>query len=71
MVSNQDVIYQVDDPVAIIRLNRPDKLNAFTGNTLAELRGAVEEAERDPKVVGIIITGEGRGFCSGLDAEAL
>lgn len=70
-MSNQDIIYQVDDPVAIIRLNRPEKLNAFTHNTLAELRQAVEEAGRDPNVVGIVITGEGRGFCAGLDVEAL
>jgi enoyl-CoA hydratase/carnithine racemase len=71
MVSNQDVIYQVDDPVAIIKLNRPTKLNAFTHNTLAELRRAVEDARSDARVVGIVITGEGRGFCAGLDTEAL
>lgn len=71
MVSNQDVIYQVDDPVAIIRLNRPDKLNAFTHHTLAELRRSVEDAANDSSVVGIVITGEGRGFCAGLDVADL
>ena len=71
MANYQDIVYEVDDPVAIIRLNRPTKLNAFTGNTLVELRRAVETAHDDPAVVGIVITGEGRGFCAGLDTEAL
>jgi enoyl-CoA hydratase/carnithine racemase len=71
MANYQDIVYEVDDPVAIIRLNRPTKLNAFTNNTLVELRDAVETARDDPAVVGIVITGEGRGFCAGLDTEAL
>lgn len=71
MPAPTDIIYEVDDPVAIIRLNRPDKLNAFTHETLAQLRQAIEQAQHDRRVVGIIITGEGRGFCAGLDAEVL
>jgi enoyl-CoA hydratase/carnithine racemase len=71
MSSNTDVIYEVDDPIAIIRLNRPEKLNAFTHETLAQLRQAVHKAQHDRRVVGIVITGEGRGFCAGLDAEVL
>lgn len=71
MAKYQDIVFEVDDPVAIIRLNRPTKLNAFTNNTLVELRDAVETARDDPAVVGIVITGEGRGFCAGLDTEAL
>lgn len=67
----EDIIYEVTDPVAVIRLNRPDRLNAFTYRTLAELRDAVEKAAADKAVVGIVITGEGRGFCAGLDAETL
>ncbi len=66
-----DVIYEVDDPVAVIRLNRPAKLNAFTHTTLSELREAVELASDDSRVIGIVITGEGRGFCAGLDANVL
>jgi enoyl-CoA hydratase/carnithine racemase len=66
-----DIIYEVDDPVAIIRLDRPGKLNAFTHETLAQLRQAVDMAHGDKRVVGIVITGEGRGFCAGLDAEVL
>jgi enoyl-CoA hydratase/carnithine racemase len=66
-----DLTYEVTDPSAVITLNRPDKLNAFTPNTLAELRNAVDRAAADPLVVGIIITGAGRGFCAGLDSAEL
>jgi enoyl-CoA hydratase/carnithine racemase len=67
----QDITYVVEDPVATITLDRPDKLNAFTSRTLAELRDAVQRAADDPAVVGIVITGAGRGFSAGLDADQL
>lgn len=63
--------YAVDDPVALITLDRPHTLNALTYGMLEEFRESVEAAAADPAVVGIVITGEGRGFCSGLDAEVL
>ena len=66
-----DISLEIADPVALIRLNRPAKLNAFTYPMLAEIRRAVDEAAADPRVVGIVITGNGRGFCAGLDAETL
>jgi enoyl-CoA hydratase/carnithine racemase len=66
-----DIEVDIQDPVALIRLNRPEKLNAFTYHTLAELRRAIDAAAVDPRVVGIVITGNGRGFCSGLDAQVL
>jgi enoyl-CoA hydratase/carnithine racemase len=66
-----DIEYEVSDPVALIRLNRPEKLNALTYHTLAEIRSAIDAAANDPAVVGIVITGNGRGFCSGLDAQTL
>ena len=66
-----DVLYEVADPVATVTLNRPEKLNAFTYNTLSEIREAVERAASDPAVVGIVITGAGRGFCAGLDGAVL
>ena len=67
----QDIEVEIADPVALIRLARPDKLNAFTYPMLGEIRAAVDAAATDPRVVGIVITGKGRGFCAGLDAEAL
>ncbi len=66
-----EIVVEIADPVATIRLNRPDKLNALTYPMLAELRRAIEAAAADPAVVGIVITGNGRGFCSGLDAAVL
>jgi enoyl-CoA hydratase/carnithine racemase len=70
-VEYRDIELEVADPVALIRLARPDKLNAFTYPMLAEIRAAVDAAAADPRVVGIVITGKGRGFCAGLDSEAL
>ncbi len=66
-----DILYEVSDPVAIITLNRPERLNAFTRAMLVDLRAAFDDAAANPDVVGIIIAGNGRGFCAGLDAEAL
>jgi enoyl-CoA hydratase/carnithine racemase len=63
--------YEIDDPVATITLDRPRTLNALTHQMLAAFRDAVEAAADDPAVVAIVVTGEGRGFCSGLDAEVL
>lgn len=65
------VVYSVTDPVAVVRLNRPDRLNALNADVLNALREAIRQAEDDPAVVGIVITGTGRGFCSGWDADAL
>ena len=67
----QDILYQVDDPVAVITMNRPNALNAFTVRMLAEIRHALASAEADPRVVGIVLTGAGRGFCAGMDMNAL
>jgi enoyl-CoA hydratase/carnithine racemase len=67
----EQVLYDVTDPVATITFNRPEFLNAFTTQMGVELRHAVGEAERDPRVVGIIITGAGRGFCAGADMKML
>jgi enoyl-CoA hydratase/carnithine racemase len=67
----EEILYDVSDPVATITFNRPDRLNAFTQRMGEELRAAVGEAERDPRVVGIVITGAGRGFCAGADMKML
>jgi enoyl-CoA hydratase/carnithine racemase len=67
----EDITFTTDGPVATITLNRPDKLNAATYRMLAEIRHAVDRAERNADVVGIVITGAGRGFCAGMDMAAL
>ena len=69
--SYQDIIYQVDEPSAVITLNRPDKMNAWTGNMEKEFKHALAAAEADERVVGIIITGAGRAFCAGADMGGL
>lgn len=67
----RDIVYRINDPVAVITLNRPDALNAFTNRMLAEIKHALAAAEQDPQVVGIVLTGAGRGFCPGMDMNAL
>jgi enoyl-CoA hydratase/carnithine racemase len=68
---NQETLYQVDERVATITLNRPDKLNAWTAVMEREVRAAMEEAERDENVRVIVLTGAGRGFCAGADMSLL
>ncbi|HEX3333994.1 MAG TPA: enoyl-CoA hydratase-related protein [Acidimicrobiales bacterium] len=63
--------YEVRDRVATVTLNRPDRLNAWTGRMHAEYRALLARAEADPGVRVIVVTGAGRGFCAGADAKAL
>ncbi len=66
-----EIRYDVDDPVAVITLNRPDAMNAWTSTMGDEIHDALLRAEADSKVVGIIVTGEGRAFCAGADMKVL
>jgi len=63
--------YEVADSIATIRLDRPEKLNAFTYGMVDEIRATVRRAAEDDNVIGIIITGSGRAFCAGLDTGDL
>lgn len=67
----KDLLYEVTEPVATITFNRPDRLNALTNRMYAELKHALAEAESDERVVGIILTGAGRGFSAGADMQGL
>jgi enoyl-CoA hydratase/carnithine racemase len=67
----ETILYEVDDPVATITLNRPEAMNAWTNRMDHEIRDAVAKASADPAVVGIIITGAGRAFCAGADMKLL
>jgi enoyl-CoA hydratase/carnithine racemase len=67
----EQILYEVEDPVATIRLNRPDRLNAWTDRMGEEVRHALAAAEADKSVVAIVLTGAGRGFCAGADLKNL
>jgi enoyl-CoA hydratase/carnithine racemase len=66
-VSYQDILYDVEDGILTVTLNRPDKLNAFTSLMLEEIIDAVDRADADDAVRAVIFTGAGRGFCAGAD----
>lgn len=63
----ETIRYEVKDGVAWLYLNRPDKLNAFTAQMNREIKDAIKDASKDDKVRCVVITGEGRAFCSGQD----
>ena len=67
----EHILYEVEAPVATITLNRPAQLNAWTALMGQEVREAVRLATADAEVVGIVLTGAGRGFCAGADVGAL
>ncbi|MGD9935169.1 MAG: enoyl-CoA hydratase/isomerase family protein [Dehalococcoidia bacterium] len=64
------ILYEVEDRVATITLNKPERLNAFDDQMLADWHDAIVEADQDPGVGAVIITGAGRGFCSGMNVQA-
>jgi len=65
----QEIIYAVEDYIATITLNRPEALNAFSDTMIDEWADAIEAAQKDPKVRVLVVTGAGRGFCSGMDVR--
>lgn len=67
----EQIIYNVDDAVAWVTLNRPARLNAWTNVMECEVRSAMQKAEHDEAVRVIVLTGAGRGFCSGADVQGM
>jgi enoyl-CoA hydratase/carnithine racemase len=67
----QELLYEVEDPIATISFHRPERLNAMTNRMADELKHAVARAEADERAVAIVLTGAGRGFCAGADLQGL
>lgn len=66
----QTILWEVRDRTGVITLNRPERLNAIDNVMRRELEDVVRKAEADPEVWTLIVTGNGRGFCSGADLKA-
>lgn len=67
----EDILYTVQDQIALITLNRPERLNAWTHAMGSSVRRAFDAAAQDDKVRVIVLTGAGRGFCAGADMGML
>ncbi len=65
----EKLLYTVEDHVASIRLNTPDKLNALSLKSWRELAAAFRQAQADDEVYSILLSGEGKAFCSGFDMD--
>ena len=69
-MSYEQILYEQRDDVALVTLNRPTRLNAWTPPMASELADAFERANTDRAIGAIVMTGAGRGFCAGADMEA-
>src|SRR5918997_2971256 len=69
-VEYEQIAYEVEDQVATITLDRPDQLNAFTGQMMNEMLDAFDRIDADDDVRAVIVTGRGRGFCAGADLSS-
>jgi enoyl-CoA hydratase/carnithine racemase len=69
-MSYKEILYDVADNILTITLNRPEKLNAFTGTMMSEMIDAFQRANKDDDIRCIIVTGSGRAFCAGADLSA-
>lgn len=65
------VLYEVRDRVALVTLNRPERMNAWTGELENRYFDLLQQATDDDEVVAIVVTGAGRGFCPGADMDLL
>lgn len=70
MADDQDVLYVVDEGVATLTLNRPERMNTISGPMLDQITALLVRANEDPAVRVVVLTGTGRAFCAGLDLNA-
>ena len=67
--AHSQITCEIEDSIMIVTLNRPDKLNAYTGAMGSEIEAAFRAADADDNVRAIIVTGSGRAFCAGADVS--
>ena len=65
--NTDEILIDQKDRVLVITLNRPERLNAISRDMLNELSAKMVEADKDPDIRCIVLTGSGKGFCAGLD----
>ena len=70
IVSYSTILYEVEENILTITLDRPEALNAFNNNMLEELLDACDRADADDSVKAIVVTGAGRAFCAGADLSS-
>ena len=68
-MSEKTVRYEVEGPLAVLTLNRPKKLNAINTEMMADINGAMNQAEEDIKVRAIVLQAEGKSFSAGFDLD--
>ncbi len=66
----EQIAYEVADGIGTITLNRPDKMNAFTGTMMNELIDVFRKVNQDDAVRAVVVTGAGKAFCAGADLSA-
>ncbi|HKY15174.1 MAG TPA: enoyl-CoA hydratase/isomerase family protein [Microthrixaceae bacterium] len=67
----EQILREQRDDIVVLTLNRPERMNAWTPRMTAELSDAIQEADAEPGVGAVVVTGAGRGFCAGADIEAV
>ena len=67
MSDESPLLYDVEGYVGVIRLNRPERMNAFSSEMIERWENAIERAQRDDGVRALLVTGTGRAFCAGAD----
>ena len=67
----EEISVEIDDHIATLTLNRPQRLNAYTPDMGQELMTAMRHLLKDPDVFALVLTGAGRGFCAGADRDFL
>jgi len=68
-MSEPEILLEMDGHVAVVTLNRPERMNAISTTMLAQFSQTLLECDRDTNVRVVLITGAGRGFCAGLDLQ--